>query len=140
MADHAASRGITLAIESRSHYEQIPSEREMVTLLDHFADHPAVGYWHDFGHVQRKHNLALLDHAQWLTRMLPHLVGCHVHDVEWPERDHRVPFHGDMELARLLEIVPHHLPLVWELSLSRRRVHIRQGKKIWDELFACEAS
>lgn len=136
LADHAAERGVTLAIESRSHYEQVPSEREMVTLLDHFEDHPGVGYWHDFGHVQRKHNLALLDHTQWLGRMLPHLVGCHVHDVEWPERDHRVPFHGDMELARLLGMVSHELPLVWELSLSRRRVHIRRAKEIWDEIFS----
>ncbi len=135
LADYAAERHIVLAIESRSHYEQVPSEREMVTLMEEFRDHPGVGYWHDFGHVQRKHNLALLDHAQWLTRMLPHLVGCHVHDVEWPERDHRVPFYGDMGLEKLLDLVSPDLPLVWELSSSRRRVHIRKAKEVWDARF-----
>lgn len=134
MADHAATKGIVIGVESRSHYEQVPSEREMVTLQEEFKDHPGVGYWHDFGHVQRKHNLALLDHSQWLSRMLPHLIGCHVHDVEWPAKDHRVPYYGDMDLGKLLAMVPGDLPLVWELSSSRRRVHIRKAKEIWDAM------
>lgn len=140
LTDHAANRDIILAIESRSHYEQVPSEREMAGLMEDFRDNPHVGYWHDFGHVQRKHNLALLDHAQWLTRMLPHLVGCHVHDVEWPARDHRVPFYGDMDLGKLLDLVPANLPLVWELSSSRRKVHIRKAKEVWDARLSSTAA
>lgn len=134
LADHAATRGIMLGVESRSHYEQVPSEREMLALMEEFKDHPSVGYWHDFGHVQRKHNLSLLDHAQWLQSMLPYLVGCHVHDVEWPARDHRVPFMGDMGLEKLLPLVPDGIPLVWELSSSHRRSHIRRAKEAWDAM------
>jgi sugar phosphate isomerase/epimerase len=132
LADEAAEMSLVLAIESRSHYEQVPSEREMLALMEEFAGHPGVGYWHDFGHVQRKHNLSLLDHARWLAQMRPHLAGCHVHDVEWPHRDHRVPFMGDMELEKLLGLVPPGLPMVWELSSSRRRVHIRRAREVWD--------
>ena len=132
LADHAAERGIVLGVESRSHYEQVPSEREMVVLMEEFKEHPGVGYWHDFGHVQRKHNLSLLDHRQWLERMTPYLVGCHVHDVEWPDRDHRVPFYGDMGLEKLLDLVPEDKPLVWELSSSHRRVYIRMAKEAWE--------
>jgi DNA-binding transcriptional LysR family regulator len=36
-------------------------------------DSAHVGYWHDFGHAQIKHNLGLLNHAQWLA------VGVHTH-------------------------------------------------------------
>lgn len=135
LADQAAEKSIVLAVESRSHFEQVPTEREMAALMEEFKDHPGVGYWHDFGHVQRKHNLSLLDHAQWLGRMQPHLVGCHVHDVEWPHRDHRVPFLGDSGLEKLLELVPRGLPMVWEMSPSRRRVHIRRAKEVWDARF-----
>lgn len=136
LADEAAEKDIVLAVESRSHYEQVPSEREMVELMDEFAGHPGIGYWHDFGHVQRKHNLGLLDHAQWLEKMRPHLVGCHVHDVEWPERDHRVPFMGDMGMEKLIPLLPAEVPMVWELSSSRRRVHIRRAREAWDALMA----
>ena len=49
-----------VAVESRSSYEQVPSEREMLRILDDFPA-PWVGYWHDFGHVQLKANLGLLE-------------------------------------------------------------------------------
>jgi len=134
LAEVAAERNVVLAIESRSAFEDVPTEREMTELMEEFADNPAVGYWHDFGHVQRKHNIGLLDHAQWLERMLPYLVGCHVHDVEWPDRDHRVPLTGDMGLENLLPLVPEGLPMVWELSPGRRRVQIRRAKEAWDRI------
>lgn len=136
LIEPAKEAGIVLAVESRSHYEQMPSEREMVELMEHFADCPQIGYWHDFGHVQRKHNLDLLDHQQWLEKMLPHLVGCHVHDVEYPTRDHRVPFYGHMtNLIELINLVPAEKPLVWELSPGRRPTHIRSALKQWIETF-----
>ena len=31
--------------------------------------------------------LSLLDHHQWLSSMTPWLIGCHLHDVIWPERE-----------------------------------------------------
>ena len=131
IADRAQELGVKLAVESRSRYEDVPTEREMVELQKHFADHPAVGYWHDFGHVQLKHNLGLLDHTEWLGRISPHLVGCHLHDVQWPARDHRVPFQGTIDYAPLLEHIPSELPLVWELSPTRKAEDIRMALEVW---------
>ncbi|PAW75256.1 MAG: hypothetical protein B9S38_02170, partial [Verrucomicrobiia bacterium Tous-C4TDCM] len=45
IAEKAAELGVKLAVESRSRFEDIPTEREMVRLQDHFADNPWVGYW-----------------------------------------------------------------------------------------------
>jgi sugar phosphate isomerase/epimerase len=106
IAEMAAELGIRLAVESRSRFEDMPTEREMIALQAHFGDNPWVGYWHDFGHVQLKHNLGLLDHTQWLETISPHLIGGHVHDVEWPARDHRVPFHGTLDYPPLLKFFP----------------------------------
>ena len=135
IADRAAELGIKLAVESRSRYEDMPTEREMLALQAHFADHPSVGYWHDFGHVQLKHNLGLLDHAEWLERVSPHLIGGHVHDVEWPARDHRVPFSGTLDYAALLKFFPPGCPLVWELSPTREAAEIRSAITRWKNEF-----
>jgi sugar phosphate isomerase/epimerase len=135
IAGHAEKFGIKLAIESRSRFEDMPTEREMLRLQEHFADNPWVGYWHDFGHVQLKHNLGLLDHTEWLARISPHLMGGHVHDVEWPARDHRVPYGGTLNYRELLQCFPPGCPLVWELSPSRDAKEIRSALVRWKSEF-----
>ncbi len=135
LADRAAELGVKLAIESRSRFEDMPTEREMMALQGHFASHPWVGYWHDFGHVQLKHNLGLLDHHQWLDQVSPYLIGGHVHDVEWPARDHRIPFSGTLDYAPLLEFFPVNCPLIWELSPTREASEIRVALAHWKNKF-----
>src|SRR5213076_1055483 len=51
--EHAASKNVRLALESRRGYEEIPTERELPALLDELTS-PHLGYWHDFGHSQIK--------------------------------------------------------------------------------------
>lgn len=133
--EKAKEFGVKLAIESRSRFEDMPTEREMTALQDHFAKHPNIGYWHDFGHVQLKHNLGLLDHAEWLERMVPFTIGAHVHDVQWPARDHRVPFTGELEYKDLLPFFPADCPLTWELSPTRKTEEILEALTVWKHLF-----
>ncbi len=135
LAEKAAKVGVVLAIESRSRFEDMPTEREMLAMQAHFADHPAVGYWHDFGHVQLKHNLGLLDHLEWLEKISPHLIGGHVHDVQWPARDHRTPFSGTLDYAALLKHFPAGCPLIWELSPTRETAEIRAALARWKSEF-----
>jgi sugar phosphate isomerase/epimerase len=135
IAEKAAEYGVKLAVESRSRFEDMPTEREMIALQDHFADNPWVGYWHDFGHVQLKHNLGLLDHLEWLEKISPRLIGGHVHDVQWPARDHRVPFSGTLDYGPLLKHFPANCPLVWELSPTREAAEIRQALVRWKTEF-----
>lgn len=131
IAERAAEVGVKLAIESRSRFEDMPTEREMIALQSYFADNPWVGYWHDFGHVQLKHNLGLLDHLEWLEKISPHLIGGHVHDVQWPARDHRVPFSGTLNYAELLPFFPADCPLIWELSPTRETTEIKAALARW---------
>ena len=130
IAEAAEKARVPVAVESRSSYEQVPSEREMLRILDDFPA-PWVGYWHDFGHVQLKANLGLLDHHEWLSAAAPRLLGCHLHDVQWPQRDHRVPFQGSVDYDRLLPLIPHRAPLVWELSPSRKAEDIIMARQVW---------
>lgn len=135
IAEKAAEYGVKLAVESRSRFEDMPNEREMVKLQEHFADNKWVGYWHDFGHVQLKHNLGLLDHQEWLETMSPYIIGAHVHDVEWPARDHRVPLTGEINYGPLLQFFPENCPLIWELSPTRKPEEIRTKLAEWKERF-----
>jgi sugar phosphate isomerase/epimerase len=135
IAERAAELGVKLAVESRSRFEDVPTEREMIELQERFDDNPHVGYWHDFGHVQLKHNLGLLNHHEWLARVSPWIIGGHVHDVQWPARDHRTPFAGTLDYGPLLEYFPPGCPLVWELSPTRETAEIRGALAVWKERF-----
>jgi sugar phosphate isomerase/epimerase len=137
IAEKAKLEGVAVAVESRSHFEQMPNEREMAQLMEHFAGNAWIGYWHDFGHVQRKHNLGLLDHVEWVERMRPYWLGCHLHDVEWPARDHRVPLTaGGVDFDRLMPMVPLDKPVVWEIGSRRRKQRIVQMLPEWKRRFS----
>lgn len=132
----ARELGIVLAVESRSHGEQVPSEDELYGMFPETAEdwdsrEEGYGYWHDFGHVQRKHNLMKLDHVEYFRRMLPFLVGCHVHDVEYPERDHRVPFRGEVAFHEMIPLIPEDKPLTWEISPRQRSEYLRDALAEW---------
>ncbi|MBQ4614273.1 MAG: TIM barrel protein [Akkermansia sp.] len=140
LAEKAEKRGLVLGVEGRSHLEQMPGEEEMLRLMQEFDTVPSVRYWHDFGHIQRKHNLLLLNHEQYLRRLQPWLYGAHVNDVAWPARDHREPFYhrgGDVDFERLLpQFFTQDMPLSWELSRSVPAERIRTSLERWNEVMA----
>jgi len=111
-------------------------EQESLRLVEEFGREGALGYWHDFSEVQKRANLGLLDHAQHLQAISPRLLGCHVHDVDWPAKDHRVPLStGGVDFEKLLPWVPKGLPLVWELSPSQRRAQVLAEHQAWRSKF-----
>jgi sugar phosphate isomerase/epimerase len=129
-ADYAAEKGVKLGVESRHSYEEIPNEREMLEVLDEF-DEPAVGYWHDFGHVQVKHNLGYLDHREWIEEIAPRLLGCHLHDTRWPGRDHLAPFTGDIDFDSLIPLLAPDTLYVFEMSPRRTPEEIATARDQW---------
>lgn len=134
LAHYAGEKGIRLGVESRHSYEEIPNEREMHMVLKEF-NLPHVGYWHDFGHVQVKHNLGFLDHFEWLKSVAPRLIGCHLHDTQWPGRDHMVPFQGEVEYDRLIPLLPKDMLYVFEMSPRRTAEEIIRGREQWERKF-----
>ena len=132
--EHAAAKNIRLGIEGRRGYEEIPSERELIPLLDELNS-PLVGYWHDFGHIQIKENLGFVDHAEWLHAIGPRTLGCHVQDCVWPAQDHQPPFAGDVDLEKLVPLLPPACLLVWEMSPRKTVEEIRRSVSVWKERF-----
>lgn len=134
IVDYAGTKDVRLGIEGRRGYEEIPSERELPALLDEFNS-PVLGYWHDFGHIQIKENLAFLDHAEWLRTIGSRAFGCHVQDCIWPAQDHQPPFAGDVDLERLVPLLPRDCQFVWEMSPRKKADEIRRSVALWKERF-----
>jgi sugar phosphate isomerase/epimerase len=134
IVEHAASKNVCIALESRRGYEEIPSERELPNLLNELNSEQ-VGYWHDFGHSQIKENLGFIDHAEWLGTVGSRAFGCHVQDCVWPARDHEAPFTGATDFDKLVPLLAANCLFVWEMGPNKTADVIRQSVRIWKERF-----
>jgi sugar phosphate isomerase/epimerase len=134
IVDEAKPRGLKLGIENREALEEIPFECDFESFLKELRD-PTVVYWHDTGHAQIKENLGFINHRDFLQARAERLYGFHVHDVEFPGRDHRPPGAGMIDFAALKPFVqPAHLKVL-ELSPSLSPEEALKGsdhiKSIW---------
>jgi sugar phosphate isomerase/epimerase len=130
----AEKRGLKLGCENREALEEIPLEGDFEFFLRDF-DSPNIVYWHDTGHAQIKENLGFIHHATHLETLAPRLAGFHVHDVQFPARDHCAPGTGTIDFAALKPSVkPEHIK-VFELSPSLPVESVKAGithlKAIW---------
>jgi sugar phosphate isomerase/epimerase len=135
IVEYAAAKNIRIGLEARRDYEQIPTERELMELLEEMNS-SQLGYWHDFGHSQIKENLGFLDHAEWLRAVGPRAFGCHVHDCIWPARDHQPPFTGGVAFEKLVPLLATNCLFVWEMNPDRTANAIRQSVRTWNERFS----
>lgn len=132
----AESRGLKLGIENRQALEELPLEADYPFLFKEL-DSPAAAYWHDTGHAQIKENLGCIQHVQHLESLRDKLAGFHIHDVQFPDRDHSPPGTGTIDFAALKPMVkPEHIK-VFEFSPSLSVEEVESGvayvKKIWGE-------
>ncbi len=131
----ATARGIKLGAENRQGLEELPIESDFQFLFRELND-PHLGYWHDTGHAQIKENLGFSPHVMLLESLRGQVVGFHLHDVQFPGRDHCPPGSGTIDFAALKPFVkPEHLK-VFEFSPSLTPEQAQAGvdhlRKIWD--------
>ena len=134
LIDEAAPRGIKLGIENREALEEIPLDEDFFFFFKEFRD-PTVVYWHDTGHAQIKENLGFIHHAMHVESLAERLYGFHIHDVQFPARDHMAPGTGTVDFAALRPVVkPGHLK-VFEFSPAVKPEEALNGvahlKQIW---------
>jgi sugar phosphate isomerase/epimerase len=132
----AEALGIKLGIVNREALEELPIESDFQFLFREIAS-PSLGYWHDTGHGQIKENLGFIHHAMHVESLRDHLLGFHIHDVQFPGRDHCAPGSGMIDWAALKPLVkPEHIK-VFEFSPSLTVEEVKSGaehvKQIWGE-------
>lgn len=130
----AEELGVKLGIENREALEELPLEPDYHLLFRRLGS-PAAVYWHDTGHAQIKENLGFIQHAFHLESQREHLAGFHIHDVQFPGRDHCAPGTGMIDFAALKPMVkPEHIK-VFEFSPALTVDEVKAGvahvKNIW---------
>ena len=136
LAAEAEARGIKLGVENREALEEILLESDFTLFLKEF-NAPTICYWHDTGHAQIKENLGFIHHAMHLGSMADRLAGFHVHDVQFPARDHCPPGSGMVDFAALKPMVkPEHIK-VFEFGPDVAEEDLKEGvahmKSIWGD-------
>ncbi len=136
LGTEAEKAGLKLAIENREALEELPFEEDYGMLFKELAG-PAFVYWHDTGHAQIKENLGFVQHAFLLEARRDRLFGFHVHDVQFPGRDHSPPGTGTINFGALKPLVkPEHIkvfefsPMMTVEELKKGAAHI---KALWGD-------
>jgi sugar phosphate isomerase/epimerase len=129
----AREKNIKLGIECREAFEEFPNETEFPTVLAELPE-DVVGYWHDFGHAQRKEFLRWGDHAQILRHRKSRLLGCHVHDCLPPDRDHQPLGAGLIDFPKLVQELPETFLPVLELSPRVKPDEVVKSREKWELL------
>lgn len=134
--DHARQRGVTLGIENREAFDELPLDADHAKLLERFPANAPIGYWHDTGHADIKESMGLLDHRLHLEKLAPRLLGFHLHDVNAEGRDHQPIGRGRIDFAMVSRFWrPGHLltlefgprVTVEEVRDSKQRVEALRG-------------
>lgn len=126
--------GLKLGIENRQAVEELPLEADYRFLFREFPN-PAIVYWHDTGHAQIKENLGFIHHAMHLESQRERLFGFHVHDVQFPGRDHCAPGTGTVDFAALKPFVKTEHIKVFEfapaLTVDELKSGVAHVKSLW---------
>jgi sugar phosphate isomerase/epimerase len=132
----AESRGIKLGVENRQSLEELPVESDYESLFNDITS-PNLVYWHDTGHAQIKENLGFINHVQHLESRCERLGGFHIHDVQFPGKDHCPPGSGTIDFAALKPFVKREHIKVFEfspsLTVEEAEMGVAHAKKIWTE-------
>jgi len=136
LAPEAQARGLLLGAENRQAVEELPIESDYHFMFREIGS-PHLVYWHDTGHAQIKENLGFINHLLHLDSMKDKLAGFHIHDVQFPGRDHCPPGSGCIDFNALKSRVkPEHIK-VFELSPRLSVEEVLGGaahlKGIWGE-------
>jgi sugar phosphate isomerase/epimerase len=114
----AKERNLKLGAENRESMEELPLDAEFGAFFERFDDEAEapIGYWHDAGHAQIKHQFGLLDHAEHLEKLSSRLIGFHLHDVSDSGQDHQPIGSGTIDFEMVAKHVRPEHTLVLELS------------------------
>jgi len=130
---HARDCKVSVGVENRYMYYQIPNREELGTILAEFGPDTVVGYWHDVGHAYVNRMLGVEDQTIVPDGIKSRMIGIHIHDVMMdstvrpPKIDHRAPSTGIVDFVRERENVGDGALKIVELRREVRSDDVRKG-------------
>jgi sugar phosphate isomerase/epimerase len=132
--DYAAQKGVTLALENREKFEELPLDADFPAFLASLPLGAPAGYWHDTGHAHIKEQEGLLRHEDQLEKNASRLIGFHLHDVNAEGRDHQAVGSGKIDFRMVSRFWRPEQTLVLELSPRATEEDVRSSKARIEEL------
>ena len=97
---YAKEMKVSLGIENRYYYHEIPLIDELEVIFDNFKQ-GEVFYWHDAGHAEVFDRLGITRHRDLLEKFSDRLIGVHLHDIMGVIDDHKPPGLGTFDFRIL---------------------------------------
>lgn len=124
--------GIRMGIENLPSWESIPTEQELVEILDRFQS-PFLSCWHDIGHGRIRQNLGFINQLYWVEKLADRTAGMHIHDVAQAASDHLMPPLGQIDFKMFEPFIEDDMLLVLEPAPGTPAEEVMQGKALIEE-------
>lgn len=121
----AEKQNITIGIENRYHYYELPGFDDFEVLFAEFEGGP-VGYWHDTGHAFANEVLTIIPSGALLKTYSDKLIGVHLHDAIGLD-DHLAPGTGKIDFKSIKPFLKNDTLLVVELKPGTPDSAVSQG-------------
>ena len=134
LVPYARSLGITIGIENRYYYREIPILEEFEEIFRNFSA-DELSYWHDVGHAEVFDRLGLVRHKDLLERFSHRLKGIHLHDIIGPIEDHKAPGSGTFDFRLIKPYLNKNTLKVLEPHQPATADEIRRSVEYLGEIF-----
>ena len=133
LSQYAKDRGVSLGIENRVYYREIPSFEEIGIILERF-NHRNVFYWHDTGHAKIMQNLGFTENDDYLESYGNRLAGVHLHNVSG-FLDHQPLQKGDLDFSAITRHLKKNTIKVIEVHQPSTSEDIIKSREFLEEIF-----
>jgi len=130
---YAEDKGVSLGIENRFYYREIPSFEELGIMLSGIKS-KNLFYWHDSGHARVMQNLGLTGGGDFLSIYGERMIGIHLHNVSGC-RDHLPLLNGDLNISDFKPYLKSETIKVIEVHHPATAIDIEESRKYVERAF-----
>jgi sugar phosphate isomerase/epimerase len=130
---YAEAANVSLGIENRFYYREIPSYEETGIILKEYKG-SRIFYWHDAGHARIMEDLGFSRQVDYLCSYGGSMLGMHLHDV-WDFTDHLAPSQGDLDFSLFKPFVKNDTLKVMEVHYPVAKADLMKGREFLETVF-----
>ncbi len=131
---YASKHKIKLGVETRFYYREIPSFKEIGTILKKFKG-SNIFYWHDTGHAHIMEMLGFARQIDFLSLYSKRMLGIHLHDIIGSQ-DHYAPGTGILNFKSLKAFLSKDTLKVIEAHKQSAQREVKSSMRFLEKTFS----